>query len=382
MPSGTNGSWKRALLAAYTRSQCSSMVQPMPTAGPPTAATTGLLRFGMTSKRRQVGEPAPEGGRCRKSATSFPEVKQSAEPCSSTAPASGSASAAASASASCRYISAVIAFFLSRRSKRTRATRPAVSLLIKAEILELLAQRELGELAGGRVRQLFHEHHVVGHPPLGDLALVEPEQLVLRHLLAGALHRHHDRALVPFRVLHADHRGLGDRRVLDGDVLQVDGADPFAARLDHVLGAVGDLHVAVGVDGGHVAGREPALAQHLAAFALEVAAGDPRPAHHQVAEALAVPRQLAALFVDDLHLDAEDAAALLRLDGELRLRVELGLPGLERADRAQGTHLGHAPGMEHAHAVVLLEAADHGSGAGRPADDGAVERGEPELVLG
>src|SRR5688500_9926832 len=359
MPSGTNGSWKRALLAAYTRSQCSSMVQPMPTAGPPTAATTGLLRFGKTSNSFQVGESSPVGGRCRKSATSLPEVKHSAEPCSRMARTSGSASAAASASASCRYISAVIAFFLSRRSKRTRATRPAVSLLIKAEILELLAQRELGELAGGGVRQLLHEHHVVGHPPLGDLALVEPEQLVLRHLLTGALHRHHDRALVPFRVLHADHRGLGDRRVLDGDVLQVDGADPFAARLDHVLGAVGDLHVAVGVDGGDVAGREPALAQHLAALALEVAAGDPRAAHHQVAEALAVPGQLAAFLVDDLHVDAEDAAALLRLDGELRFLVELRLLGLERADGAERANLGHAPRVEQAHAVILLELAQH-----------------------
>src|SRR5688572_19639349 len=174
----------------------------MPTAGPPTAATTGLLKSGKTSKRRQVGEPSPEGGRFRKSPISLPAVKQSAEPCSRMARTSPSASAAASASASCRYISVVMAFFFSGRSKRTRATRPAVSLLIKAVVPELLAQRELGELAGRGVRQLLHEHHVVGHPPLGDPALVELEQLVLRHLLARALHRHHDRALVPLRMLH------------------------------------------------------------------------------------------------------------------------------------------------------------------------------------
>jgi len=42
------------------------------------------------------------------------------------------------------------------------------------------------------------------------------------------------------------------RRVLD-----VDRADPLAARLDDVLAAVGDLHVGVFVDGGHVAGGKP-----------------------------------------------------------------------------------------------------------------------------
>ena len=57
----------------------------------------------------------------------------------------------------------------------------------------------------------------------------------------------------------ADHRRLGHLGMADGEVLQVDRGNPFAARLDHVLGAVGDLHVAVRVDGGDVAGVEEAL---------------------------------------------------------------------------------------------------------------------------
>ena len=39
----------------------------------------------------------------------------------------------------------------------------------------------------------------------------------------------------------------------------VDRADPLAARLDDVLAAVGDLHVAVGIDRRDVAGGEPAV---------------------------------------------------------------------------------------------------------------------------
>src|SRR5687767_1446204 len=213
--------------------------------------------FGSVSNSALAGELPGWRGAFRKSATSLPAVKHSAVPESSTARTCGSESAAASARPSCAYISTVIAFFLSRRSKRMRATRSRVSLLIKTVVLELLPQGELGQLAGRGMRQLGNEDHVVGHPPLGDLALVEAQQLVLRHFLPGLLHRHHDRALVPFRVAHADHRGLGDRRVLDGDVFQVDRADPLAAGLDHVLGTVGDLDVALGVDGADVAGGKP-----------------------------------------------------------------------------------------------------------------------------
>src|SRR5665811_1928082 len=60
-------------------------------------------------------------------------------------------------------------------------------------------------------------------------------------------------------TIELENIAVGHPAVADGDVFQLDGADPFAAGLDHVLGAVGDLHVAIGVDGGDVAGREPAL---------------------------------------------------------------------------------------------------------------------------
>src|SRR5688572_29508425 len=177
--------------------------------------------------------------------------------------------------------------------------RPSVSLLIKTVVLELLPQRELRELAGRGMRQLVYEHHVVGHPPACDLALVEAQQLVPGNILPRLLDRDHDRALVPLRMAHADHRRLGDRRVRDGNVLEIDRADPFAARLDHVLRAVGDLDIAFRVDGADIAGREPALLERIAALALEVALDYPGAAHLQVAERASVPRQLASIFVDD-----------------------------------------------------------------------------------
>src|SRR5712671_1709534 len=181
----------------------------MPTAGPPTAATTGFSIVGRSSKKRQLGDFMP-GVRLRKSARSLPAVKQSLLPWISTARTSRLACAAASASAICTYISAVSAFFLSSRASSMRAILSRVSARTKLVVFHLLAQRELRELARRRVRQLLHEDDVIGHPPLGDLALVELEEIVARHFLAGLLHRHHDRPLVPLRVLHADDRRFRD----------------------------------------------------------------------------------------------------------------------------------------------------------------------------
>ena len=53
--------------------------------------------------------------------------------------------------------------------------------------------------------------------------------------------------------------GFRDRGMADREVLQVDRRNPFAAGLDDVLGAVGNPHVAVRIDGGDVAGVEEAV---------------------------------------------------------------------------------------------------------------------------
>src|SRR6185436_6855777 len=185
------------------------MVVPIPTAGPPTAATIGLRISCIATKNRADGEPSTSGGRLRKSATSLPAQKQSGAPRSSTTRACGSLSAPEIASASWPYISPVSAFFLSRRASSTKAMRFSVLARIKLVVLHLLAQGQFGKLAGRRMRQLVHEHDVVGHPPLGDLAFVELQQLALRDLAARFLHDDDDRALVPLRVLDADHRRLG-----------------------------------------------------------------------------------------------------------------------------------------------------------------------------
>src|SRR4029077_18294258 len=95
-------------------------------------------------------------------------------------------------------------------------------------------------------------------------------------------------------------------------VLELDGRDPFAAGLDHVLGPVDDLDVAVGVDPGDVARAEPAvLGQPVRVIAVVVRASDPWTPHLDLAERDAVPRQfLARCGVADPDLHAGRDATL------------------------------------------------------------------------
>jgi len=90
-------------------------------------------------------------------------------------------------------------------------------------------------------------------------------------------------------VGHTNDSRLGDCRMAYSDILQFDGTDPFAARLDDILRAVRDLHVAVGVNRGDIASMKPAIDECRFFFAV-VALHHPRSAHHEVTKRLAVAR--------------------------------------------------------------------------------------------
>src|SRR5499427_9010733 len=135
------------------------------------------------------------------------------------------------------------------------------------------------------------------------------------------------------------------------NVFQVDRADPLAARLDDVLAAVGDLHETVRIDRRHIAGWEPTVHKRIAAFALEIAGDDPRPADHELPCGLTVVRKVTAVVIHDLDVHAKRSAALLGLHGHAPFYAEAGVLGFQRADRAEWAHLGHAPGMQHLYRV-------------------------------
>ncbi len=114
------------------------MVVPTPTAGPQTAATSGLGKVAMPRRKRDTGESGPAGGRCKKSPMSLPAEKMVSWPCSSTTRTATSPAAASSASASAAYMSAVMEFLRSRRLKVRVITPASVWLRMSWLMIEVL----------------------------------------------------------------------------------------------------------------------------------------------------------------------------------------------------------------------------------------------------
>ena len=64
------------------------------------------------------------------------------------------------------------------------------------------------------------------------------------------------------------------------------------------------------------------------------------------------------MLVDDPQIDAGRHVALLGADGVLLGLGPLEHVRLQPGDRAERGHLGHAPGVQHRHAELLLEELD------------------------
>ena len=221
---------------------------------------------------------------------------------------------------------------------------------------EQLPQVLLRELAHRRLRDAVEEDDVVGEPPLRHPGLEVGEQIgrrVLGGAHPGTEDDARDRPLAPPGVGHADDGRLGDLRVGHQLVLELDRADPLAARLDDVLGPVDQADVPVRVDGGDVAGPEPPVGGERLGRArvVVVAGGDPRAPDLQLAGGAAVPRQRSSGVVGvrpaEARLHADGRLAHARAQVGAALLVEVARQGrLEVAQRTDRAGLGHAPRLQ------------------------------------
>src|SRR5579862_82094 len=100
-------------------------------------------------------------------------------------------------------------------------------------------------------------------------------------------------------------------------VLQIDTRDPFAAALDHVFRPVDQLHIALRIERGDVAGAKPAILKRSSrARVIVVSADHPGPAHLYFAHGYAIPGNFAALLIDYAQIEAGDGHALLSTGGK------------------------------------------------------------------
>ena len=151
------------------------------------------------------------------------------------------------------------------------------------------------------------------------------------------------------------------------------GGDGEALVFDHLFLAVNDVDVSLIVDARHVAGRQPAVAQHEVRFfgRLPVALHDVRAFDEQLADAAGAQLLLAGGEIDDLLF-------LIRHSQADRIELHAAL-----VDGVQVRHRGgfrQAVPLQYAHAGFFLHALAHVGRQGRRPDHDVAHGREVELV--
>ena len=173
-----------------------------------------------------------------------------------------------------------------------------------------------------------------------------------------------------------DHRRLGHIRVRHRDVFQRDRADPFAARLDHVLRPVGDFHEPVGIDRRHVAGGEPAIGIERAAR-LRRRNRHWRPTARAPSDRRTPRRPRAVRWPSPSTIFMSMPDRTRPCFSMCRVAAPPVQPGLRRLRRVIGAdraELRHAPAMLDGDAVLVAECIDQQRRRGRAAGHDALHR--------
>jgi len=177
---------------------------------------------------------------------------------------------------------------------------------------------------------------------------------------------------------YADHRRFSNARVAHRGIFQVDGTDPFTAGLDHILGAVGNAHIAIRIHAGDITGAKVAiLIVGVDPFHPEVATAYPATPYPHLAGGLPVPGLHLALIVDDAHIHTEHRAPLFQLDGIEFIPGQVAHSRLQGVEYAQRTGLCHTPGVVGVDTVLFTELFHNGQGTGGTADDDPLEAVDP-----
>ena len=109
-------------------------------------------------------------------------------------------------------------------------------------------------------RHLRHPNHLVGNPPIGDVAAKCVQQRLVFECRAFLGLHDKDRALTPFGIGSTDDRDQPHTRKTPDDGFNLRRVDPFATGLDQILGSALDRQIAAIVDAGEVARIEIAFA--------------------------------------------------------------------------------------------------------------------------
>mmetsp|Transcript_39560 Transcript_39560/g.91833 ORF Transcript_39560/g.91833 Transcript_39560/m.91833 type:complete len:261 (-) Transcript_39560:105-887(-) len=184
-----------------------------------------------------------------------------------------------------------------------------------------------------------------------------------------------ERPLVPLGVRHCHDCRHGHPVHGTDVILKIDGGDPLATGLDHVLRAVGDDKGTLLVNHRDVTRDEPTLVELFRGAVLEVFGNDPRPSHKQLARLPLRELHVEIVWVRDAHLHTWKRQPCLgdvleKLLGRLGKVLVLGhVP----AKTAQRVGLRHAPALHELHSEIVCVPGHHLGGRRRPATGEGLE---------
>ena len=133
---------------------------------------------------------------------------------------------------------------------------------------------------------------------------------------------------------HTDDGGFFDLWVRHELVLNLHRRDPFATRLDEILGAVHQSNMPNRVDNGHVTSTQPAIFRKTLGRprVVVIRTGDPRPCTLQLTTRFAIPRHhCGGVGFDHTEVDAKHDAANGRTNLGLFFDWQLLLSSVQRA---------------------------------------------------
>src|SRR5450755_3590140 len=164
-----------------------------------------------------------------------------------------------------------------------------------------LAQFELRDLARRGLRQLVQEGDGLRRLVAGDGGFHVVDDRFLAHHRTRLEHHEGLGPLAPLLVGHTDDRRFQHCLVGEDRLLDLDRGDVLPTGHHDVLGAVQQLHVAIGVHHAEVAGVEPAAPERGAGRLriVEIALHHVVAAHHDLAHRHAVRRHVVDLLVYD-----------------------------------------------------------------------------------
>src|ERR1039458_7112217 len=145
---------------------------------------------------------------------------------------------------------------------------------------------------------------------------------------------------------NGDYRRFANFRMRDQSVLQIDGTDPLAARLNQGFRPVHDSQIAFGINRSDIAGAKTSVFGPFVVFHRQVviARGYPGPAQLHFSHSFSVPCNF-ALLVDPSPFHERNRYSSLPLDFAFRFLRPILHVRFELARRRLWTALGQPPAL-------------------------------------